>query len=190
MKLNKLIAGGLLALSTPLVFASSIALHAQPNNDSKVISKVDTANNFVEIIRGKDGWAKVGDSTNGQVGWVNIPKIKAANRQNHEEIAIENRIHKLDQMEKNLHSEHHQFMMNFEKRIKQINSDRSRSIQQLSDVKSGKAMYHPKDSVSFVEKSMIYNGGKNAKVTVTTLKDGKEVTKSFNVPVKKPEITL
>lgn len=68
-----------------------IHFYAEPNSSSKIIStynvKQATNNHYLIPIFQKDGWIKVGDPTNGDVGWINKEQYqKAMNTAIHESL--------------------------------------------------------------------------------------------------------
>lgn len=65
-KLMMIIAG--LCLQT-VAWASVIPLQAEPIKGSRVIAKIDLSKGAIPIYRQKN-WIKVGDPTNGNVGWI------------------------------------------------------------------------------------------------------------------------
>lgn len=64
------------SLTTPVQIAQSatttksITVYSEPANNAKVIEQVTQSNKLVPIYA-NGTWLKVGDSTNGQIGWVN-----------------------------------------------------------------------------------------------------------------------
>lgn len=64
------------AITTPIQTAQnattskSITVYSEPANNAKIIEKVTQPNKLVPIFA-NGAWLKVGDSTNGQIGWVN-----------------------------------------------------------------------------------------------------------------------
>lgn len=188
MSIKKIVAGGLLVMATPLTFAANIALYAQPNSNAPVVSKLQSSDNLIEIINGKHGWVKVGDRSNGQVGWINT---KPNHGNHHKKQKIENIVQQLDAMQMQLQKQHQQFMAQFDAKMNQIDVQRQEAVKALNEINSNHAKVlgnQAKDtqepqSYSF-SKSYSYTGGKDAKVTETIIKDGKKETKSYEIPVK------
>ncbi len=59
-------------------FAKTLELYDNPKNDSKKIGTINSETGFVPIFKSKDKkWLKVGDPTNGNVGWLKSNDIKA-----------------------------------------------------------------------------------------------------------------
>lgn len=57
-----------------------IKLYSQPKTSSKVITQINANDRLVPIYRDSNanGWVKVGDHSNGQVGWINEQDYHAA----------------------------------------------------------------------------------------------------------------
>lgn len=56
--------------------AKTIKLYDQPKADAKVVATLNTESGFISIFKQKDGtWMKIGDPTNGNVGWVKSDDI-------------------------------------------------------------------------------------------------------------------
>jgi hypothetical protein len=189
MNIRKIVAAGLLVMATPLTFAANIALYAQPNQSSQLVSKVQDSSNLIKIIKGKHGWVKVADKSNGQVGWVNS---KPNHGQCHKKQKIEKMVNQLDTMQMQLQSQHQQFMAQFDAKMSQIDLQRQEAVKALNEINSNHGNVLGKkvndttqepQSYSF-SKSFSYTGGKDAKVTETIIKDGKKETKNYEVPVK------
>jgi SH3-like domain-containing protein len=71
---------GLLSLCMATAcFAKNINLYDQPKADAKVIATIDPTTGIVPIYTPKQSeWAKVGDPTNGNVGWVKSSDLASA----------------------------------------------------------------------------------------------------------------
>ena len=73
----------LLIAVLPLIFASlcfakTINLYDQPKADAKVIGTVDSDKGIIPIFTPKEGqWIKVGNPSNGNVGWVKMSDLNA-----------------------------------------------------------------------------------------------------------------
>jgi hypothetical protein len=70
MKIKKAIIGEGAFLGAPLITFTNVILYKGPNISSKIVSKLADTSNLVKIINGRNGWVKVGNTLNGQVGWV------------------------------------------------------------------------------------------------------------------------
>lgn len=58
-------------IATSLCFAKNLNLYDQPKSDAKVIGTINAETGIVPIFTSTDKvWLKVGDPTNGNVGWV------------------------------------------------------------------------------------------------------------------------
>ncbi|MCF6776629.1 hypothetical protein L3V83_08600 [Thiotrichales bacterium 19X7-9] len=55
---------------------SKIYLYQSPSKESSY-TKIDLSTPFVKIYK-DDGWVKVGNTANGQIGWVNLAQYKKA----------------------------------------------------------------------------------------------------------------
>ena len=61
----------LAAFNSAVSFAKNINLYDQPKADAKVVGKIDTDAGIIPIFTPKDStWIKVGNPTNGDVGWI------------------------------------------------------------------------------------------------------------------------
>lgn len=56
---------------------TEVTLHADANDSSKVLAKVDVSQRLVPFFN-KGEWIKVGDPANGQVGWINKEQYRKA----------------------------------------------------------------------------------------------------------------
>lgn len=64
---------------TSACFAKTLNLYEQPKTDAKVVGKIDTEAGFVPIFTPKNSdWMKVGDPSNGNVGWVQSKELSSA----------------------------------------------------------------------------------------------------------------
>ncbi len=67
-------------LLTTSVYAKSINLLADPNDNAKVTGTIDLSAGIIPIFTPKDGvWVKVADPRNGNTGWVKSSDLKDAN---------------------------------------------------------------------------------------------------------------
>jgi hypothetical protein len=183
MNIRKIVAGGLLVMAAPLTFAANIALYAQPNSNSPVVSKVESSDNLIEIINGKHGWVKVADRSNGQVGWVNV-NVNSNHGNHHKKQKIEKIMYNLDAMQMQLQKQHQQFMAQFDAKMNQIDVQRQEAVKALNEIDSNhvkassgqaKDTQEPQEPQSYsFSKIFSYTGGKDAKVTETIIKDGKK----------------
>ncbi len=68
-----------LSLFQSICEAKNLNLYDQPKSDAKVVGSIDPANGIVPIYTPKEGgWVKVGNPTNGMVGWVKASDLAAA----------------------------------------------------------------------------------------------------------------
>jgi hypothetical protein len=181
MNIRKIVAGGLLVIATPLTFAANIALYAQPNPNSPVVSKVQSPDNLIEIINGKHGWVKVADRSNGQVGWVNTSPKHCKKKQK-----IQNAINQLDEMQKQLQAQHQEAMIQFDIKMKQIDQQRQEAVNLLNQrgAKHNQSSNNNTESQNYsFSKNINYTGGQNAQVTETIVKNGKKEIKTYEIPV-------
>lgn len=66
-----------MALSS-VALANTVNLYAEPNDNAKVIDTIDVSAGVVPIFTSQDGvWMKVGNSKNGEVGWVKSNDLKS-----------------------------------------------------------------------------------------------------------------
>lgn len=66
-------------LFTSTVFAKMINLYDQPKSDAKVVGTIDPSTGIIPIYTPKDStWVKVGNPTNGNVGWVKATDLAQA----------------------------------------------------------------------------------------------------------------
>lgn len=73
-----IISGLILVLSASSIYAKQdIMIYENPTETSKVLYKIDANNckKLIKIYRQKE-WLKVGNSDNGQVGWINTKKCE------------------------------------------------------------------------------------------------------------------
>ncbi|MFT6834522.1 MAG: hypothetical protein ACJA0H_000553 [Francisellaceae bacterium] len=68
------------AVTNAPVIQKGIKLYAQANDKSKVITEISPQqqSNYNPIFKNADGWIKVGDTTNGNTGWVKPVQNKSA----------------------------------------------------------------------------------------------------------------
>jgi hypothetical protein len=72
-KLLGLVSIVILTCSASAAFAKNINLYDQPNTTAKVVGSINESAKLVPIFTNKAGdWMKVGDPTNGNVGWVKV----------------------------------------------------------------------------------------------------------------------
>jgi hypothetical protein len=69
-----------LLLMPVVVFAQSITLYEQPNQNAKVVGTADLSAGIISIFSpdNNNEWMKVGDPRNGNVGWIKTNDLKNA----------------------------------------------------------------------------------------------------------------
>lgn len=61
---------------SPMAYAKDIALYQKPDAKSKIVAKVADPADVVIIFQPKKGdWLKIGDMTNGNVGWIKLDAL-------------------------------------------------------------------------------------------------------------------
>lgn len=58
--------------------AQRVSIYSQPSTRSKIIEKVSPNADLVEIFKKNQDWVKVGNPTNGNVGWINEKQYRQA----------------------------------------------------------------------------------------------------------------
>jgi transcription termination factor NusB len=66
---------GFLALISFSAMAATLSLYQNPDSTSNVIASVKEGQAIIPIFK-KDDWVKVGDPSNGNVGWVSNDELK------------------------------------------------------------------------------------------------------------------
>jgi uncharacterized coiled-coil protein SlyX len=61
--------------ANPVDSSKYILVFADPKNDAKITEKLDPTHLLIPIFR-QDGWLKVGNPDNGNVGWINVDQYR------------------------------------------------------------------------------------------------------------------
>jgi hypothetical protein len=70
-----------ITLAASVALAKAVNLYDQPLPNAKVVGTVDASSRLVPIITSKNGdWMKVGDPSNGNVGWVKVSDFNGSNK--------------------------------------------------------------------------------------------------------------